>query len=591
MKDSSGLGRAVSTTRRHPGGVSLPARIGSVPREGVDHVRKDADAMSLISRFLETVRSWRQRRVGPKTSRRAGVSMEHLDHRQLLSVNFTGIVATDFPASTKPGVVILPNGPGVEHPSIPVGIQPIVKVSGFDINGLRVSYSKADDTLNIGIEQPASNPADPASLPVIAGDADNNGNDGTVNPAITALPLYAGFKDFANFGGDEYMAVSLDLANTGVPDIVAGYKINDPRSPKEYQVAKAISNPSPTPPDFGQELPQFEGNVYKNNSAKHPALEFAISNFSQLYLQETGKALNLDANPVIKLGAFAGSGSDLIGEANYPPVAVNLKQATLLTTVCPPASPPIIINPHSNRHINTAHPDLIRVNVLGSSGFDVSKIDPTSVTLGGAHPVFAFDRFINKDEWPDATFVFKGTDVTLPAGFTEANVSGNLTDGTTFSSSVKVFNRDRSYYSPAQNQAQMQREADRETRANGFLVLPPGSPIAAASVGNGATMLDMGTTSTSSKAVSIPGVTPNANSLNVSYTPPPVAPSSKQHERTCYLDSDARCECKRSHQDSSDLLEGPGEHEPIRKIRGSGESQHRAGRGSRLRLIAPSECY
>ena len=34
-----------------------------------------------------------------RPARRAGVAMEQLDHRQLLSVNFTGIVATDFPAT------------------------------------------------------------------------------------------------------------------------------------------------------------------------------------------------------------------------------------------------------------------------------------------------------------------------------------------------------------------------------------------------------------------------------------------------------------------------------------------------------------
>ncbi len=479
--------------------------------------------MSMISRILETVRSWRQRRGGPKTSRRADVSMEQLDHRQLLAVNFTGIVANDFPAALQPGVVILPNGPTVQHPSIAATLQPIVKVSGFDINGLRVSYDKAADTLNIGIEQPNSNPADPASLPVVAGDADNNGNDGTVNPAITALPSFANFNDFAMYGSDEYMGVFLDLKNTGKPDIVAGYAINDSRSPKEYQVAKAIDNPSPNPPDFGQELPQFEGNVYKVNSPQHPALEFAISHFSELYLQETGKALGTTTNPVIKMGAFAGSGSDLgIGEAFYPAADVSLQQATITPTVCPPVSPPIIINPHSNRHINTAHPGLIRVNVLGSSGFDVSKIDPTSVTLGGAHPVFAFDRFINKDEWPDATFVFKGTDVTLPRGFTEANVSGNLTDGTSFSSSVRVFNRDRSFYSPSQLLGAEQRQAERSARANGFLVLPTGSPIAAKSVKIAATSGPMKMTGTSplATAIAIPGVSPSSKALNVSYAAP-----------------------------------------------------------------------
>ena len=64
--------------------------------------------MSLISRVLHAVQSWRRRRGGPKTAQRAVVAMERLDHRQLLSVNFTGNVATDFPATRQPGVVVIP---------------------------------------------------------------------------------------------------------------------------------------------------------------------------------------------------------------------------------------------------------------------------------------------------------------------------------------------------------------------------------------------------------------------------------------------------------------------------------------------------
>ena len=136
--------------------------------------------MSLFARLLQAVRSWRRRRGGPKTVRYAGIAMEQLDHRQLLSVNFTGNVPIDFPATQIPGVVVLPDNPSVMHPAIAPAIAPIVKVSGFDISGIRVSYSPSDDTLSIGLDQPQSlnHPGE-----VIAGDADNNGNSGTVNPA------------------------------------------------------------------------------------------------------------------------------------------------------------------------------------------------------------------------------------------------------------------------------------------------------------------------------------------------------------------------------------------------------------------------
>jgi hypothetical protein len=430
--------------------------------------------MSLISRLFDAVRSWRRRPGGPKKARRAGVSMEQLDHRQLLSVNFTGNVATDFPASTIPGVVVLQNNANVKHPTIAPNLAPIIKVSGFDVNGIRVTYTPTDDVLSVGIEQPLSQQAGQPG-PVVAGDADNNGNDGTVSPSV--LAVNPTFQDYPDFGGSEYMAAFLDLKGTGYADVLAGYSINDPRSPKEYQVAQAIVNtaePPTTLPDFGAALPAFTGNVYKVNSPAHPNLEFAINDFSKLYLAETGKTLTPDS--VIGLGSFAGSAEDTgVGEAFFPEQSFKLSQATIPNTptpVCPPVSPPVIINPHENRHINTAHPTNIRVNIIGSSGFDVTKIDPASVTLGGAHPVFGFDRFINSDGWLDATFVFKGTDVTLPRGWTAATVTGDLTDGTKFSSTVGVFNRNRSFYTPAQNRAQEQRQLNRETRQNGFVVLP-----------------------------------------------------------------------------------------------------------------------
>ncbi|GAC1468362.1 MAG: hypothetical protein NVSMB9_10980 [Isosphaeraceae bacterium] len=435
--------------------------------------------MSLFSRILHAVHSWR-RRGGPKASRHAGVSLEQLDHRQLLSVNFTGNVATDFPAASKPGVVILTDNPSVRHPTISPDIAPIVKVSGFDIQGMRVSYTPADDTLSIGIEQPLSQQPDHPG-PVIAGDSDNNGNDGTVSPAVAAIKG-KGFRDFADFGGSEFMQAFLDLKGTGYADITAGYGNNDARSPKQYQVARAIVNKAapPTAPDFGAELTRNEGNVYKVNSPSHPNLEFSITHFAELYTAETGKPLTPDT--VIQLGAAAGSGDDLgIGEAFYPEQPVRIGDATSIVApppTCPPVSPPIAVNFHANSHINTAHDTRIRVNVLGSSGFDVQKIDPNSVTLGGAHPVFSFHRFINKDQWPDATFVFRGTDVHLPRGFTNATVNGKLADGTSFSSSVRVFNRDRSFYGTRQNLVQQQREANRDARRNGFVILPGGSPIA-----------------------------------------------------------------------------------------------------------------
>ena len=383
----------------------------------------------------------------------AGVALEQLDHRRLLSVNFTGNVASDFPATQVPGVVVLKDNPTVIHPLIPPVISPLVKVSGFDINGIRLSYDAVDDILSIGLEQPLSQqPSHPG--PVIAGDADNNGNSATVDPAVQALEPQ--FIDFADLGGTETMGAFLSLTSSGSPDVVAGIS-GDPNGSKVYQVAQAVVNP--VTPGFGTPLPQNTGNVFLVNDPAHPNFEFNIDHFSQLFLAETGKALTPETT--FKVGAFGNSDDDDgISEAFFPGQTVKFSDL-IAPPACPPQSPKILINPHSHRHINTAHPDLIRVNVFGTSGFDMSKIEPDTVRLGGASPVFSFNRHINRDEWLDATFVFKGTDVTLPPGVIEAEVTGQLTDGTTFDSSEQVFNRDRSFYTPAQLSAAAARQARR----------------------------------------------------------------------------------------------------------------------------------
>jgi hypothetical protein len=109
-------------------------------------------------------------------------------------------------------------------------------------------------------------------------------------------------------------------------------------------------------------------------------------------------------------------------------------------------SPPVLINPHEHRHINTAHPTDIRVTIFGTSGFNVNQIIPQTVTLGGAHPVFAFTRHVNRDQFLDETFVFRGTDVKLPRGIIEATVTGSLKNGQTFATATQVFNRNFSFY-------------------------------------------------------------------------------------------------------------------------------------------------
>ena len=147
---------------------------------GKGRERKDDSAMSLFSRLLQTVQTWRRGKRA-KVTQRATVRLEQLDHRRLLSVNFTGNVPADFPVTQSPGVVVVPNT-GTPPVIAPV-LQPLVFNSGFGIQDIAVTYiPPSDDTLSIGLNGPPAAPS--SSQSVIAGDADDNGNSGTVNPNV-----------------------------------------------------------------------------------------------------------------------------------------------------------------------------------------------------------------------------------------------------------------------------------------------------------------------------------------------------------------------------------------------------------------------
>ncbi len=403
--------------------------------------------MYLITKLLQAARSWRGRPGGRRTTRRHAFSMDHLDHRQLLSVNFSGNVATDFPATEQPGVVVLNSTttPNIQHPIIPPNLQPYISVSGFDISEIRVSYDATTDTLSIGLNQPSANPSNPNGPSVIAGDADNNGTAGTVNPAVAAAA--PGFTEFYGLGGPETMAAFLDLTGTGIPDIVAGFSPQappatptNPAPVKEYQVALAIpngSNPAGEP-SFGTPLPYFTGNVYLVQTPSHPSLEFNINHFSQLYAAMTGHSFT--STTQIGMGAFAGSPDDIgISDAFFPDTLFSLSQATV-TPGNPVPSPPVLINPHEHRIVDTSHRDLIRATVFGTSGFQVGQINPATVTLDGAPALAHIYRKIPHYEFPAETFVFRADQGKLPAGLTTATLKGQLDNGTAFETQATVLN-------------------------------------------------------------------------------------------------------------------------------------------------------
>lgn len=417
--------------------------------------------MFSIKSLFQAVQSWR-RRGGPKTKRRSEIALERLDHRQLMTVNFTGNALIDIPATGLPGNAILADNGTVRHPGIPSDLQSIIKVSGLDLNGIRMQYDASGDVLSIALQQPDNQKTGQL---VLAGDTDNNGNGATVDPAV--LALRPSFIDFGFLGGSESMGAFLDLNNDSIPDVVAGIS-NDVGAGKLYQVADAVVNPDPviaarTIPRFGAQLLNNTGATFLSNDPAKPSFEFNITNFSKLYLAKTGTAFRTDS--LLQVGAFGTSNDDDgISEAFFPGQTVNFNLVPPPPPVCPPVPvpplrPPVLINPHAGSHVNTAHPTDVRVNVFGSAGFNTDAIIPSSVRLGGAAPISTFPVDLNGDKFPDRTFVFRGSDIELPGGITRATVTGTLTDGTTFQSSKKIFNRNDSFYTQAEINARDERQA------------------------------------------------------------------------------------------------------------------------------------
>jgi len=278
--------------------------------------------MFSIHSLFKAVQSWRRRRGGPKTTnKRSDIALERLDHRQLMAVNLTGNALIDIPATGQPGTVILQDNGTVRHPLIPADLQGIIKVSGLDINGIRMAYTPDDDVLTIALQQPDNQKTGQL---VLAGDTDNNGNGATVDPAV--LALRPSFIDFGFLGGSESMGAFLDLNNDNLPDVVAGIS-NDVGAGKLYQVADAIVNPDPIIaaneiPIFGAMRLSNTGATFLSNDPAAPSFEFQITNFSDMYLEKTGTPLRTDS--VIKVGAFGNSNDDDgISEAFFPAQSAN----------------------------------------------------------------------------------------------------------------------------------------------------------------------------------------------------------------------------------------------------------------------------
>jgi hypothetical protein len=108
--------------------------------------------------------------------------------------------------------------------------------------------------------------------------------------------------------------------------------------------------------------------------------------------------------------------------------------------VCPPISPPILINPHEHRIIDNAHRDLVRVYIQGTSGFDPATIDPATVDFAGAKPVAVLPHRFPRSPFVGRTFVFNAKDIEAEPGLQTLTFKAKTFDGQDVETSNQVVN-------------------------------------------------------------------------------------------------------------------------------------------------------
>jgi hypothetical protein len=203
-----------------------------------------------------------------------GVRAAHAD-----PITFTGNVAQDMNPNTNTSVQVLPidSNPLATIAETPYMVQNNI-VTGWAVKDLRLSYNSATDTMYVGVNSYG-----------ISGDADGNGNPGTVNPNVLAQA--PGFQDLPNLGGTKSITVGFaannptDPSQPGTPAFVAGVPADKSQAGTGidgFTVAKYDGNGGGIQSDYGSTLTGHVGALAFNPSAQNPDFEFTISNFSKI---------------------------------------------------------------------------------------------------------------------------------------------------------------------------------------------------------------------------------------------------------------------------------------------------------------------
>lgn len=212
----------------------------------------------------------------------------------------TGDVEKDFPAG-QPGIITLVN------PRYPT-VNPEKYIAdnqlspGWSIKDVRLFYDKAADELHVGL-----------NFFGIAGDADGNGDPGTVSAAAAAqgardLP-HLGFTGDPKTGGRESITVAFDLNNDGRPDFLAGVPGDKSQAGpgiNGFTFAPFKNTGLGLAYSYGAPLLDHIAGLRFDPSAEHPDFEFLLRNFSKLP--------GYDPQNGFGLIAFAGTPDDIYEE-------------------------------------------------------------------------------------------------------------------------------------------------------------------------------------------------------------------------------------------------------------------------------------
>jgi MYXO-CTERM domain-containing protein len=225
----------------------------------------------------------------------------------------TGNVATDLqappPGSDNWPVSVVTNPlnatVGELHVSQPAWMTADGRVSGLNINDMRLAYSKPNDTLLVGL-----------NFFGIAGDADGNGVQGVAD-STDGHGHPSNVIEKPGLGNESiWVQINYLDKNGNLHGIIAGVPpVGGPRGAGTdgftTNIVQNVNSPNGFT-NFGMPTPSLNmGNLLFDPSAAHPGFEFTLPNLTQL-------PGGIDISKGVWISAGAGSNADSLGEDAIP---------------------------------------------------------------------------------------------------------------------------------------------------------------------------------------------------------------------------------------------------------------------------------